>query len=999
MNRRDFIKNSVVAGASGLGTEGLFPDQRQPHPDHRTVSASASDSAGKRLVYAHFLDPREHPDYARRHVKPPTWETFDERVHFAALREFDIRDGQLAHYSEKIEKYTQEYQLGDVLWIRYPALFARNLKDLIDEIRQRNLFLFDIWGYVPGSGPGGPWQQFQVPPGVFELLESTLGDRWLGMDNGEQDGRYIAGYAAEFYPPSQARPQQYLNFQRHFERLTNQLGNKLACLVSCNFGHYFLKQGLYTLIGAETAQGLPNAQLFYSFLRGAGKQYGVMWFGNASVYNRWGWKHYGPAIDDSGPTKGTSLSLMKRLMYSQFLYNSVLAGFESGFFSCPDVSDSAGACPEDELSPIGVMQQAAARWLQTFGKPGPMLTPFALMLDFFAGWVIPRRDPSPWPAYRVWGNLPYGPGDYLTDGVLDLLYPGYQNSSFFRDESGFLTATPYGDAADCLLSDAPGWLLARYSVLVVAGELEGGAEVRDKLESYAMNGGHLLITAGNLLRLPNGLAGIQTKAEPTHFPAGTCVRFSHVSLREDHAFDLWPLSFPPTCHVLADLSGTPAALELPFGKGRITVLASPFAIAARSSEAAHDGLTKSMRNDVEVPLAKPYPLLKASRLVIDNALRRQMVFDTGVDLSLITCRHNPGEYLLGISNPSWQQRPLRIVSHCGPITSIRELPLDRSEKKATGYVPEGMEHADLGISDDNNIAAGDMRIFAVQVREENVEEIAHVIPPPRPQRRALSLLSGRSIKEEVLVRPSFFQHFDSVVVNWRYLHSREAAQLERERGWIDLQQLGLFVDLTCGTNLFPDLRLIDNIRPDYLASLDVISDVIAKMKILPAKDLIISLHRYPENNFSDQQTWQSFEQTVRQVCMQADAQGIKVHLRLRWGAPPADLETALAFLNRVSAPNLSLAPGTAALIATNVDPAQATQLLRGRVSLWFMSATETDITGSIWNENAPVRSCRDPERLAALLSIAPAAPIVLDALYPNHDEEYLDVMYLRKLLA
>src|SRR6202034_2235905 len=112
------------------------------------------------------------------------------------------------------------------------------------------------------------------------------------------------------------------------------LGNKLACLVSCNFGHYFLKQGLYTLIGAETAQGLPNDQLFYSFLRGAGKQYGVLWFGNASVYNRWGSKHYGAAIDDHGPTKGTSLSLMKRLMYSQILYNSVLVGFESGFFLC-----------------------------------------------------------------------------------------------------------------------------------------------------------------------------------------------------------------------------------------------------------------------------------------------------------------------------------------------------------------------------------------------------------------------------------------------------------------------------------------------------------------------------------------------------------------------------------------------------------------------------------------------------------------------------------------
>ena len=156
------------------------------------------------------------------------------------------------------------------------------------------------------------------------------------MDNGEQDGWYIGGYASELYPSSASRREQYLNFQRHFERLTRDLGNKLSTLVSLNFGHYFLKEGVYTFIGAETGQALPNGQVFYSFIRGAGKQYGVPWFGNASVFNRWGWKQYGPDIHDGhitgGPTHGTSLSLLKRLLYSQILYNSMMVGFESSYF-------------------------------------------------------------------------------------------------------------------------------------------------------------------------------------------------------------------------------------------------------------------------------------------------------------------------------------------------------------------------------------------------------------------------------------------------------------------------------------------------------------------------------------------------------------------------------------------------------------------------------------------------------------------------------------------
>ena len=81
----------------------------------------------------------------------------------------------------------------------------------------------------------------------------------------------------------------------------DELGNRMSALISLSFGHYFAKEGNHTLLGAEAAQALPNSQIYYAFIRGAGKQFGVPWFGNASVFNRaWAYKRY----DGEGESDG-----------------------------------------------------------------------------------------------------------------------------------------------------------------------------------------------------------------------------------------------------------------------------------------------------------------------------------------------------------------------------------------------------------------------------------------------------------------------------------------------------------------------------------------------------------------------------------------------------------------------------------------------------------------------------------------------------------------------
>ncbi|HNQ87962.1 MAG TPA: hypothetical protein PKM73_04955 [Verrucomicrobiota bacterium] len=898
--------------------------------------ALGAEPGAPRRVYSHELDPAGHPDYDRRAVKPPTWTTFKNRTQFTCLRGFGMKDGQLVGFAEELERFTRTHGLGDVIWPSYDVLFAQNLGDLADEIKRRDLYLFDIWGYVPGSGPGGYWQQFLPPAGALATLESKLGERWLGTDIGEQDGRYIGGYADQMTPASAGRVEQYLNFQRHFERMGDDLGHKHATLVSLNFGHYFLKEGTYTLIGAETAQALPNNQVYYAFIRGAGKQYGVPWFGNASIFNRWGYKTYGSSGgsggDTHGPTHGTSLSLMKRLLYSHILYNCVAVGFENGWFD------------GDTLSPIGRIQQSAQRWVCEHGQPGVMHTPVALLLDFHSGWAAPRHLYRS-DVYQVWGNLPYEPGDYLTEAVLDLLYPGYQDSSYFRDESGFIAPTPFGDLADCLLSDAPLWVLERYPVVVVAGELRGGREVRDKLQSYVERGGHVLITAGNLARLPGGLAGRTEAADTT----------------------------------------------VPCGRGDVTLFTSPFGVSPQPLP------DPAVRSEIDKPLPRPYALDAKVRSRLQQIFRSQQLFALhGEGLSLITCRKQAGAYTLGLANNTWREQPFRLESLCGPIESLRELPLDPSEKGAVGQTPLGVDAATLGTSGEGRIAGGDVRLFAVKVQETGVEEIPHVNPPPRPRGCLLTLRRAASIKEEILARPTFFEHFDGVCVDWRLVHEREKAALHQEARWLQRQGVRLIVDLSSGLNLYPTLRLLDNVPADYAASLAVWDDVLTKMELVGSRDLVFSLHRDPENNLTGEQARAAFTNTLKNLAAQAAARGVTLHLRVGAGKPPRNLAEGFRWLEAVEAPNLKLAVATAMLGDSPPDP-ESIARLKGRVGTWLVAARQTDITGRVWNHHAPLRSLREPATTARWLAAAPDAPKILDAVLASQDDEYQDAATLHRM--
>ncbi|MEI2725212.1 MAG: hypothetical protein V9H26_17330 [Verrucomicrobiota bacterium] len=235
--------------------------------------------------------------------------------------------------------------------------------------------------------------------------------------------------------------------------------------------------------------------------------------------------------------------------------------------------------------------------------------------------------------------------------------------------------TPFGDMADCLLSDAPQWLLARYPVVVVAGELRGGRETLEKLLKYAADGGHLVITAGNLATLnpsnpPEG---------PFAFKAPRAVSVGGKRI-EEADMQIYTLAHSPNDQVLARYGDQPAVVRMNYFKGTITTFASPFGVTASATSA-------SIRSEVDKPLPKPYTMLNHVRRILGEVLQEQQLFEVGTNLSFITCRRGPGEFTLGIANNSWRELPFTIVSHCGPIHFLRELPLDQSEYACRGPDP------------------------------------------------------------------------------------------------------------------------------------------------------------------------------------------------------------------------------------------------------------------------------------------------------------------------
>lgn len=626
--------------------------------------------------------PEEHPLYAATEPKPVTRAVLGYDLHFTGARSID---------EQTLKNFHNYYDFGDVCWPHIGILpqrrdFAsdedyeaalRNLEERLRDVHRRGLILWDIWGYVPHN-EAGPTPR--VTPEHHEILLRVLGDRFLGYDNGEQDGRYIGSYADR--DPITDRREGWEYFVRWDEGICNDSMNYMNATGSLNFSHYYGERGCRTL-GLETAQGLPSDTMMFAFLRGAAKQYGRLTTQATSIWNRFGYNMYhdrrteGPGGYGFGPHKGCSLSLHRRLFFQSYTGGDSIVGTETAQFTADILENGA-----PELSPLGRQHLEIREWVQRHPDRGVMYTPVAFMLDFYNGWNPPRHLYRA-DKYKIWGKLPYEKGDYLIDAVFRMVWPGYEDCSYLRNERGFITPTPYGDIFDVITNRCHPDVLRQYTAVILLGDVELDGSAAERLMEFVQQGGDLLLDARNAQQLPAAFLGLRL-GEKGSACATARVGTSHVWAEQPYTYTEAELD--GAAAILINEHGKPVLTANKVGKGRVIVCLADYWMT--------DTLTYA--NPELVNMEPPYRLLEGVREVLGEyfgSFSPVMIEPDGLNVRVNCYADNPRRLLVALTNndlfADWQGT---VRLRHGTMAAVRDLRQERdlpAGKSLSITVPAG----------------------------------------------------------------------------------------------------------------------------------------------------------------------------------------------------------------------------------------------------------------------------------------------------------------------
>lgn len=810
-------------------------------------------------VYAHLVEPEEYLGYDAKTSKVVTHDALGHQVRFTGLKFLSTDStGRLSNFKQDIDIVVNQLQLCDCLWVNWSTLNADNLPELIAYIHEKGLYFGGFWGFVPGSKADVTqkhfWGEFAVPEEIHNLLCETLGDRFLGYESGEQDGRYVGSYALRSSAIGNSHYNGYCEFQRFCEKINDSLHNQMSFLSSLNLVHYQAKEGNLVMLGTETAHSLLNSQVGYAFVRGASRQYGVLTLGNISAWNRWGYKTYdsGAAFNkgfECGPTKGASVSLMRRLLYQQYFYNCDLLGFaQSWLYGDDNEKRIAGKMSEidysrgsDLLTPLGIVQQQVKRFAGEHGKLGTFYAPIALMLDFYAGWVPPRHLYSSY-IYKTWGSLPYRDGDYQTHALFSLLYPCYENAGWYKDESGFLSATPLGDMTDVLLSDARPAVLDQYRVLILTNTVQWSYEFYRNMLRYVRKGGHVIVCAGGLLKAYDRLHdkvpdfwqsfGLRSLGERIILDDR---QVTYQSRRyEQNGLGVYTCELLPDTDVIAS-ADIPVIVSSQNGEGQISVILSDSGLQAWDTEF----IPYNLPNE---DIVQPYVFTPCVEQYLSDVYRAyHLAKPDNVQLQYAVSVENDKQIVLQVTNNTHLMQAFDIVSPFS-VDRTERLLLTDDVANCEGYYPENVKTNNDVINGRgvHTLAAGDTVFYRIFFTESEME-----LMPKTRQRRAvdnlyIKMLPGQNtLRDFVMSHPTFGETFTGVLVDAAYFIRHDADFLAEEAKFLSQRKVRVIVDCLPILNHYPQISFLRSFPDRYCESMECMGRLLKKIRSFDCTALLV----------------------------------------------------------------------------------------------------------------------------------------------------------------
>ncbi len=370
-------------------------------------------------------------------------------------------------------------------------------------------FFFMCYGGVKNHRKGGPYSRFAYEAALQGVLSPVWEDQTFSLEEKSHWGS-VEEWGYHTPVDGASKPDCYASRRNWYDgRLasTRAEGKQFISFT----GHAWLEPyaALWgaDMITTEWGAGSPSVQARLALLRGAARQNEIPFSTQTSPWYGGGLVIYEDGEGDDVPRKGHSAPFFARTWYLSWLSGAACTTPEAAqmmfFHRRPEqkgVDDwtktpIGNDQPEDKrftLTPTGLQAKEFVRLIGQHPDIGIPYTPFALIMDEYAGFNVNPGvgQVSPW--FRLAPTA----GDMEMATFLDAVFPRtilYQRGDTFS-ESRLMVNAPYGETFDILISTVDTPVLNAYPVAILLGDHQLNPEFRKTLLAYLGAGGHLVLS-------------------------------------------------------------------------------------------------------------------------------------------------------------------------------------------------------------------------------------------------------------------------------------------------------------------------------------------------------------------------------------------------------------------------------------------------------------------------------------------------------------------------